>query len=91
VQSALVELLLDSGAAVDGVEQDVPPLMTAFRFHYPKAAETLARRGATIDNVIAAAALAAIPSRYWNQGQTNGVLSRSSTQARSRTRSNCVC
>ncbi|MGH7468344.1 MAG: hypothetical protein ACRENP_10195 [Longimicrobiales bacterium] len=57
VQSALVELLLDFGAAVDGVKGDGSPLMTAFRFHYPKAAETLARRGAKVDNVISAAAL----------------------------------
>jgi hypothetical protein len=31
--------------------------MTAFRFHYPRAAETLVRRGARVDNVISAAAL----------------------------------
>ena len=57
VQERLVELLLDFGADVDGVEKDGSPIMTAFRFHYPAAARTLARRGARIGNIIAAAAL----------------------------------
>lgn len=57
VQERLVELLLDFGAAVDGVERNGSPLMTAFRFQYPAAGRTLARRGARIDNVVAAAAL----------------------------------
>jgi len=57
VQSVLVATLLDFGAAVDGVEHNGSPLMTAFRFHYPKAAETLVRRGARVDNIISAAAL----------------------------------
>ena len=57
VQSGLVETLLDFGAAVDGVERDGSPLMTALMFHYPKAARTLAARGAKLDNVISAAAL----------------------------------
>lgn len=57
VQSALVDLLVDFGAAVDGVANNGSPLMTAFRFHYPEAAETLARRGARVDNVISAGAL----------------------------------
>lgn len=57
VQVALVDILVDYGAAVNGVEDNSSPLMTAFRFHYPLAAEALARRGARIDNVITAAAL----------------------------------
>ena len=57
VQSTLAETLLDFGASVDGVDNDGSPLMTAFRFHYPRTAETLARRGAKVDNVISAAAL----------------------------------
>lgn len=57
VQVSLVEILLDYGAAVDGVANDGSPLMTALSFHYPKAAEALASRGAKIDNVISAAAL----------------------------------
>jgi len=57
VQVALVNSLVDYGAAVNGVEDNGSPLMTAFRFHYPLAAEALARRGARVDNVITAAAL----------------------------------
>jgi ankyrin repeat protein len=56
-QPALVETLLDFGAAVDGLQDDGSPLMTALAFGYPDAAETLARRGARIDNVMAAAGL----------------------------------
>lgn len=57
VQVALVETLVAYGASPDGVDRDGSPLMTAFRFHYPKAAEALVRIGAKIDNVIAAAAV----------------------------------
>jgi hypothetical protein len=57
LQPALVETLLDFGAAVDGLEDDGSPLMTALAFGYAEAAETLARRGARVDNVLAAAAL----------------------------------
>jgi len=57
VQVGLVDILVDYGAAVNGVEDNSSPLMTAFRFHYPLAAEALARRGARVDNVITAAAL----------------------------------
>ncbi len=57
VQVALVDVLVDHGANVNGVEDNGSPLMTAFRFHYPLAAEALARRGARVDNVITAAAL----------------------------------
>ena len=57
LQPRLVETLLDIGAAINGLEDDGSPLMTALAFGYVEAAETLARRGARIDNVIAAAAL----------------------------------
>jgi hypothetical protein len=57
VQVTLVDILVDYGAAVNGVENNGSPLMTAFRFHYPLAAEALAKRGARVDNVITAAAL----------------------------------
>jgi len=57
VQAALVETLLDSGAAIDGVDDDGSPLMTALAFGYAGAAETLVARGARVDNVLAAAAL----------------------------------
>jgi len=57
LQVALVDLLVDYGARPSGVNDDGSPLMTAFRFHYPRAAEALVRRGARVDNVITAAAL----------------------------------
>jgi ankyrin repeat protein len=53
----LVETLLDYGAAVNGLDDDASPLMTAISFGYPSAATALAQRGARVDNVIAAAAL----------------------------------
>lgn len=57
LQSALVELLLDRGAAIDGLADDSSPLMTALAFGYPEAAATLVRRGAKITNVVIAASL----------------------------------
>lgn len=57
LQSALVEVLLDHGAAIDGLANDSSPLMTALAFGYRHAAETLTRRGAKISNVSIAAAL----------------------------------
>ena len=57
LQVALLGLLVDYGALVNGVADNGSPLMTAFRFHYPLAAEALAKRGARVDNVITAAAL----------------------------------
>lgn len=57
LQSALVEVLIDCGAAPNGVADDGSPLMTALAFGYEPAAETLVRRGARVDGIIAAAAL----------------------------------
>jgi len=57
LQSALVETLLDHGAAIEGPCDDGSPLMTALAFGYPEAAETLVSRGARVDNILAAAAL----------------------------------
>ena len=57
LQPALVETLLDFGAAINGLDDDSSPLMTALAFGYRDAAETLARRGARIDGVLAASAL----------------------------------
>jgi Ankyrin repeats (3 copies) len=57
VQVQLVELLMNYGAALDGVADNGSPLMTALCFHYPRAAHALAARGARVDNIIAAAAL----------------------------------
>jgi ankyrin repeat protein len=59
VQVALVDLLLDFGAALEGRGSAKwgSPLMTALVFGYPGAAEALARRGARVDNITAAAGL----------------------------------
>ena len=57
VQSTLAETLLDFGAAINGVDDDESPIMTALAFGYIDAAETLARRGARVDTVLTAAAL----------------------------------
>lgn len=57
VQVALVDTLIDFGAAVDGRGSGawVSPLMTALAFGYRDAAEALVRRGARTDTVSAAA------------------------------------
>jgi ankyrin repeat protein len=59
VQEALVETLVDFGAAVEprGSAKWGSPLMTALAFGYSRTAETLVRRGARVDHVAAAAGL----------------------------------
>jgi ankyrin repeat protein len=59
VQVALVETLLDFGAAIEarGSAQWGSPLMTALAFGYLNTAEALVRRGARVDNIAAAAGL----------------------------------
>jgi ankyrin repeat protein len=57
LQVALVHRLVDYGAAVNGVEDNSSPLMTALAFGFPRSAEALAMRGARIDNIITAASL----------------------------------
>jgi ankyrin repeat protein len=57
LQVALVHTLLDYGAAVDGVEDNSSPLMTALAFGFPRSAEALVARGARVDNIITAAAV----------------------------------
>jgi ankyrin repeat protein len=57
LQSALVEVLLDHGAAINGLEDDGSPIMTALAFWYGDAAVTLAKRGARVDNAVAAAGI----------------------------------
>ena len=58
LQEMLVETLLDHGAAIEGLPGNThTPLMLAIAFHYPGAAETLARRGARVETLTAAAAL----------------------------------
>lgn len=57
VQIALIDTLLDHGAGLEprGEGNWVSPLMTALVFNFPAAAETLARRGAPVDSLAAAA------------------------------------
>jgi len=59
VQVALVDTLLDFGAAIEGrgAGKWISPLMTALAFGYGRAAEALVRRGARVDTLPAAAAL----------------------------------
>ena len=59
VQVALVETLLDFGAAIEarGSAKWGSPLMTALAFGYLGAAEALVRRGARVDNIAVAAGL----------------------------------
>ena len=57
VHPALVDTLIDFGANPNGPTENGSPLMTAFSFGYPDAADALVRRGARADNVISAAAL----------------------------------
>lgn len=57
LQVALLETLLDFGAAPEGVVGDGSPLVTALAFGHAPAAEALARRGARVDTLIVAAAL----------------------------------
>jgi ankyrin repeat protein len=59
LQVAMVETLLDFGAAIEGTGSGrwTPPLMTALAFGYEDVAEALVRRGARVGNIAAAAGL----------------------------------
>lgn len=57
LQPALAAKLLDYGAAIDGVNNDSAPLVTAIYFHYSDSAELLVACGARVDNVVTAAAM----------------------------------
>ncbi len=57
VQVPLVHVLLDHGAAVDGIANDCSPLVTALAFWYGRAAAALVERGARVDTVATAAGL----------------------------------
>lgn len=68
VQIALVETLLDFGAAIEarGSGKWTSPLMTALAFGFPGAAEALAQRGARVDDLAAAAGLGRLAdARRW--------------------------
>ena len=59
VQVALAETLLDFGASIEGQGSGKwrSPLMTALAFGYGRTAEALAKRGARVDHIAAAAGL----------------------------------
>ncbi len=57
LQAKLVELFVESGAAVDGVNVDGYPLACAMCFQYPDAIRALLNCGARVDNLVAAASL----------------------------------
>jgi ankyrin repeat protein len=57
LQPPLIDLLLDHGAAINGLADDGSPIMTALGFWYGDAANTLAARGARLDNVVSAASV----------------------------------
>lgn len=55
VQIALIDLLLEHGASIDGRSDGWNPLMSALANNRPEAAEALAARGARVDGIVAAA------------------------------------
>ncbi len=57
LQRPLVELYLNSGAKVDGLNDDGYPLACALCFRYPDAIAALVAGGARVDNLVAAASL----------------------------------
>lgn len=59
VQVPLVQLLLDRGAAIDGIGSPMwhSPVLTALIFGFRDAAEAVAARGATVDRLVVAAGL----------------------------------
>lgn len=72
VQAPLVELLCEWGAQPDGPERDGQPLWSAISAWYPLAVEALVRAGATVDNLLFAAAVGDLPrvrSYFDEQGQ----------------------
>ena len=56
VQTDLVKVLCDAGAAVDGIDGDGSPLATALGFGYPEAVAMLVSCGACTGNLLFAAA-----------------------------------
>ncbi|MEA2238773.1 MAG: hypothetical protein QOC81_3497 [Thermoanaerobaculia bacterium] len=72
VQSALIETLLDAGAAIDGAPGAWQPIMSAIVHARWDAVETLARRGAKL-NVASAAAAGRLDvvERFVREGVTN--------------------
>lgn len=57
VQAQLVEVLLDAGAAIEGLANDGLPLRSALLFGYTASATVLAERGASVIGIVAFAGL----------------------------------
>ncbi len=57
VQAALVDVLCQAGAKVNGLDDDGLPLASAIAFRRMEAAAALVRNGARVDNVVFAAAV----------------------------------
>jgi ankyrin repeat protein len=79
VQAALVDTLVDHGAAVEpaGSGNWTSPLMTALIFGYLDTAKALVRRGAQVSNVVAAAGLGLVD-------ETRGMLPSADADSRHR-------
>ena len=60
IQGELVQLFLESGAAVNGLRDDGYPLACALCFQYPDAITALVNGGARVDNIVAASSLGRI-------------------------------
>jgi hypothetical protein len=69
LMGSLAGVLLEHGAAINGLQDDGSPLMTALSFGYIDAAEMLVNKGGRVDNIVAAAALGRVDnvSRFLNE------------------------
>ena len=74
IQNELADVYLDAGADIEGVSGDGAPLGHAIGFGYTPAVEHLARRGAFVDHLLAAAALGDL-DRLSNWLQADGKFS----------------
>lgn len=72
VMGAVVEVLADFGAAIDGIPGGLSPFMLALAHRHQDAVRALARLGVTVDNIIVAAALGLVEdvARYVREGRT---------------------
>ena len=71
VQLPLMNLLLDRGAAIDGVTPGASSVMAALANTCPEAAAALAERGARVDDIIAAAGIGRLDLvRHFAKGAT---------------------
>ena len=71
VQDTLAQVLVSSGAAVDGIQDDQSPLLTALAFGYDQTVAALVAAGARTDGLIAAAAAGSVEqvASYFPDGE----------------------